>query len=70
MPKSQICQWRLRYVWITRMPHGWVVWLNIAGRKPLAHLPRWRRILFHLPSVRWRLWPKPWNFNGACFEDA
>lgn len=39
-------------------------WLNIAGRKPLAHLPRWQRHLLHLPTVRWRLWPRPWNFNG------
>lgn len=41
-----------------------VLWLNIGGRRPLAHLPRWRRHLMHLPAVRWRVWPRPWNFNG------
>ena len=39
-------------------------WLSIGARKPLAHLPRWRRYLLYLPAVRWRLWPRPWNFNG------
>jgi hypothetical protein len=39
-------------------------WLCIGGHKPLAHLPRWKRRLYHLPSIRWRLWPRPWNFNG------
>lgn len=34
-----------------------ILWLNIGGRKPLAHLPRWRRHLFHLPAIRLRLWP-------------
>lgn len=31
------------------------IWLNIGGRKPLAHLPVWRRHLLHLPSIRWRI---------------
>ena len=39
-------------------------WLCIGGHKPLAHLPRWKRHLLHLPAIRWRLWPRPWNFNG------
>lgn len=52
-------QLRLRWVWLTwgGEPAGLVVWLCIGGRKPLAHLSRWRRRLLHLPSVRLRLWP-------------
>lgn len=59
-------QVRTRYLWFTwgGKPGGLTVWLSIAGRKPLAHLPLWRRRLLHLPAVRWRLWPKPWNLNG------
>lgn len=38
---------------------GWLVWLSIGGHKPLAHLSRWERHLLHLPSIRWRLWPRP-----------
>ena len=60
-------QIRARGLWITwggDNPGGLTIWLCIGGRKPLAHLPRWRRWLFHLPAPRWRLWPKPWNFNG------
>lgn len=56
-------QLRLRYVWVT-WHAGLTVWAHIGGRKPLAHLPRWRRRLLHLPCLRWRLWPRPWNFNG------
>ena len=63
---GDIRQIRARWVWITWGGSGLTIWLALAGRKPLAHLPRWRRRLFHLPSVRWRLWPKPWNFNGPC----
>jgi hypothetical protein len=41
------------------------VWLSVAGHKPLAHLPRWKRRLLHLPSVRWRIWPRPWSPHDA-----
>lgn len=47
-------QLRLRWIWVT-WP-GPVVWLCIGGRKPLAHLPPWKRRFLHLPSVRKRLW--------------
>lgn len=42
-------------------PRGAVLWLQVAGRKPLAHLPWWRRHLLHLPAVRVRLWPRPFR---------
>lgn len=65
--KRKWWQLRLRWVWITWadgrtvIPGGLTSWLCIGGHKPLAHLPRWRRRLLHLPSIRFRLWPKPWN---------
>lgn len=49
-------QLRLRWIWIT-FAKSVTVWLQIGGHKPLAHLPRWRRLIFHLPVVRVRLWP-------------
>lgn len=51
---------RLRWLWISwgaELPRSPVIWLCIGGRKPLAELPKWRRHLFHLPTVRLRLWP-------------
>jgi hypothetical protein len=59
-----IKQTRTRWLWVTletkKLPGGLLLrqvtaWLSIGGRKPLADLPRWRRHLFHLPSIRWRL---------------
>lgn len=29
------------------------IWLCLGGHKPLAHLPRWKRLL--RPAIRWRL---------------
>lgn len=55
---SDFRQWRLRYLWITRSDQGATIWLCIGGRKPLAHLPRWRRNLLHLPGIRYRVWPR------------
>lgn len=53
-------QLRLRWVWISWGDgHQLVAWLQIGGHKPLAHLPRWRRRLFHLPAIRVRLLPFP-----------
>lgn len=52
---GQLWQLRLRWLTATRSPGGLIVWLAVGGRKPLAHLPRWRRRLCHLPAVRWRL---------------
>lgn len=46
----------LRWICITRTGGRTVVWLSVGGHKPLAHLPRWRRHLLHLPAVRVRLW--------------
>ncbi len=57
-------QLRLRWIWITARDRHLTIWLQIGGRKPLAHLSRWERRLLHLPSIRWRLWPRPWNLNG------
>jgi hypothetical protein len=54
-------QWHPPGVTITRSAKGWTIWIGIGGHKPLAHLPRWRRHLFHLPSIRWRLWPRPFR---------
>lgn len=61
--KEQIRQIRWRWLWITlttRRDGGLIIqeivaWLCIGGKKPLARLPWWRRRLFHLPSIRWRL---------------
>jgi hypothetical protein len=68
-------QLRLRWVWITRAssnswpsPGGLTVWLHVGGRKPLAHLPRWRRRLLHLPGIRARLWPRP--FRKQAYTDV
>lgn len=55
----------LRYLTITRTPHHTTVWFALAGRKPLAHLPAWKRRWLHLPSVRFRLWPRPWDQSHA-----
>ncbi len=61
---GRVRQLRLRWLWVTwgrssfdvhRDRRGPTIWLNIGGRKPLAHLPRWRRRLLHLPAIRWRL---------------
>lgn len=51
--------WRRGCIQGTRTHGGVLVWLSIGGHKPLAHLPRWERHLLHLPSIRWRLWPRP-----------
>lgn len=60
MSERKFRQLRLRWLWIS-----WggsldrlTIWLCIAGRKPLAHLPRWQRRLLHLPSVRYRVYPR------------
>ena len=58
-------QLRARPLWITWLPwmeRRLVIWLQIGGRKPAAHLPRWQRRL--RPCIRWRLWPRPWSLNG------
>lgn len=53
---------RFRVFRVTRSEEGCrTIWLCVGGHKPLAHLPRWRRRLLHLPSIRWRVWPRPWD---------
>ncbi len=60
---------RRRHFWVFSTYRGTegcrTIWLNIGGHKPLAHLPRWRRHLLHLPSIRWRLWPRFWDQADA-----
>lgn len=48
-------QARLRWLTITHINDGWTVWFAVGGRKPLAHLPPWRRRWLHLPAIRRRL---------------
>lgn len=50
-----LTQYRFCGFWVTFERGKWlpVVWLCLGGSKPLAHLPRWKRLL--RPSIRWRL---------------